>query len=493
MHMTIVEIKGLRSNSRLLCCSTKQPKQPRSSIPICLDMPFMPLEISLHLTKMSLSFKSHLFEALAALWLVLDLQKHYSRHTEAIIHLLSFSKLSCHNRLLVCLSKMDCLPPAAPFNPNHNNPQFYWSKALDLDLFYGINHRNAGATTFRASTLNVNIHPLFDYSRVSQTANARKMPTPAEWHFFREARQLATLLITEPALLSWWHPLILSRLPFDVDLEEHAHDYHIDNRTVRLTQSKITALRTHFNQMVPFRRYAFSDSQDVQDAFGKTKLISEATRPGFQVPLWVKGQDTVRARPGVQGRARVLGRDKRAMTEFHLDFLIFARRAMSQRPPLTQDWQVHVQRVQFLFAITLVHELAHAFWLLRIPDGVNRQRGEPRYDRDDDNHDQDELGVSWEEHNIGCQAQDIRWAQLEEHLHARTPHRTFGMFGLFSLSPPIYSPNHQPTNALINPIQASWISDWFDQNTWTGPNGIRTTGRNIMLQRQRFRGLEMPF
>ncbi|KAF2097799.1 hypothetical protein NA57DRAFT_56982 [Rhizodiscina lignyota] len=210
-------------------------------------------------------------------------------------------------------------------------------------------------------------------------------------------------------MVKWWVPLTNDPLP-------PATGHFQPPFATRSSGRNVVRARNMIDDMQPFVKFGFDANLDKR-VFGVTRSYVAPT-PGPVYPPHF---------PVTTNRL--------VSIKMHIAFLDFSRKVIRQRR-LILNGEVeispeHEQRVQFLFAVTIAHELVHALFMLRSGQ-VDHQYVEPYYANGDTYQD---LGFAFEAHALSFAPQYIDLNDVRErHGHLRDRNEQYLLFWAFCRS-----------------------------------------------------------
>lgn len=269
-----------------------------------------------------------------------------------------------------------------------------------------------GRSGFTPSHLKASIHPLFSHRHFCLPG--RKDLPKSHYKAIEPAIMLASEWVTKRPYLDWWVKLCCgNREPIANETLDPCGGYcklgdvQITDETVKKTQD---LLRT----MGETGRIGFTSS-DIREFAGTGRACAHT--------------------PADPDARFQLHSNFIPFIWLNSNFLDFAKQ-IANRP--TSDSADLIQRVHFLLAVTIVHELAHAVWLLLF--GIEDPKNEPFYDEADE---EIELGRSWERFMFGA-------------LPFTDP-----IAGIVIPRLGLYAATQEGKKAVYEAIPMRWISEWF--------------------------------
>ncbi|KAF2258347.1 hypothetical protein CC78DRAFT_126081 [Lojkania enalia] len=237
-------------------------------------------------------------------------------------------------------------------------------------------------------TLKCPIHPLLELNR---WARGYDQYTEKCWPRMRPALQLASLFLTEDCMLPWFEHVASGRLKTR-DSKQYPKVY-IDPVPSTLTKERIQRVKQQLRDMAEVTTFMFTPRKYKNTGDGQAWGATSRFKNEFDWCREFRREDM----PYIDNRYRIdpkfahRGRPCISLSYRFQDYFCKGQERANSR---AQDF-----RISLLFAVTIVHEIAHAYWMYL---GRSHSRltghGEPYWNLDDK---EAELGFSWEAMTIG--------------------------------------------------------------------------------------------
>jgi len=296
---------------------------------------------------------------------------------------------------------------------------------------------------------------------------------------------LASRLLSEDWPLLWFTKLTFSSRVASTTNPGQIHLAATSNSTPAAQIAQVKSNLAELGQVITF---LFAPRSCTDRAWGTTYNTKHAMR--FHAEFRAADRPSIKPEFSTDAYRRRHQRPWVVMNPFFMDY--FRAREAFCTPAETY-------RVQFLFAITLVHEVAHAYWFW-----LHERMPEPLWDASERNP---ELGFSWEREVIGRVVQPMlgyqgvdgirtlisselreyrgsedRMEALVDMQHATRLSRTLTRYGK-KRRWPVLKPSELRGSELFleNPgrkylagiqcIPMAWVSAWFQESEWVRRKG----------------------
>ncbi|KAF2649871.1 hypothetical protein K491DRAFT_721300 [Lophiostoma macrostomum CBS 122681] len=351
-------------------------------------------------------------------------------------------------------------------------------------------------------TLRNEIHPIF---REDRWMKGYGQHTDEIYKYMKGALRLASLFLTEDCMLPWFTHILYGAnrisalrsaenrklIYLEVTKKERSRD------AIQKTRDSFVALAECVTLMFIPSTYSRTES-----AYG----ITNERRKCWEWSKHFRDSDY----PYISRKNKDLERDGFKNPEIAIlgDFQDYYRFGRRQRT------QSECYRMEFMFAVTIVHEVAHAHWMFQRRQEYMGQ--EPHWN--DYEPGRPELGFSWESVTLGriCNflyhpreygpllstrtymwpTQDVRKQQeIYQELYQGVPVEQIGFFQAHTPVHPGWLPGHDwrgseylctdPEAAgmsylcIVHAIPMKWIASWFSEDEWVARrNWWNQTGRD---------------
>ncbi|KAF2097800.1 hypothetical protein NA57DRAFT_56983 [Rhizodiscina lignyota] len=294
------------------------------------------------------------------------------------------------------------------------------------------------------------IHPIFAFTTAVWIENTNFQVSQDIYDFFSPALRLASRFIVEDNCLSWWRPLAVGNLD---PAARYLKKPGMVRDNVDMIEKTISSMPGHVKFCFDSMEKAYAESGRIwEDEKRKYSRYLPASRcRDSHVRLDSKFHDFARIVLGQRNSSKQCGSKK--------------RRSADDIPIIERD---QILRVQYLFALTVVHELTHSMWQLRAGAKLfihtDGQPHEPYYKAEEEYR---ELGHSWEENVIGFEPSDMPDTLVDgiEELGVDGVDELC-RFGISGVTPVCTTGERKSIPYYHNPLRMDWISSWFQEETW---------------------------